>query len=170
MYKEYFSDENGRVNIKKLKADRIPESEYIQMHQKLPIMCHDVFIKYRGGFLLVTREKAPGDGLIWPIGGRVERGMTLEESLKRKAKEECGLRIKRIKFIGIGRHFFGTEPFGHNKGTDTPTLVFTAIGRGKLKLNNLHKEPIIINKQEYKKIKRKLHIYVKDFLGIALKK
>ncbi len=170
MYKEYPFDENGRVNIKKLKTERIPESEYVIMHQKLPIICHDVFIKYKGGFLLVTREKAPGKGLLWPIGGRVERGTTIENSLKIKAKEECGLRISRIKFIGIGRHFFGTGPFAHNKGTDTPTLVFSAVGRGKLKLNDLHREPIIINREEYKKIKRKIHPYVKDFLEIALKK
>lgn len=168
MYKEYFSDENGRVNIKKLRANRISEEEYIQMHQKLPITCHDVFIRYKNGILLVKREKAPGNGLLWPIGGRLERGRTFEESLKIKVKEECGLRINKIKFIGVARHFFGTEPFEHNKGTDTPTLVFVAQGKGKIKLNSLHTNPVIINKEEYKKIKRTLHPCVRDFLEITL--
>jgi len=169
MYKEYFSDENGKVNYKKLRAERIPEKEYISMHKELPIICHDIFIFYRGDILLVKRKKAPGKGLLWPIGGRLERGRTAEESLKIKVKEECGLKIRKIKFIGIGRHFFGTEPFGHQKGTDTPTLVFIGKGYGKLKLNELHENPLLLKEKESKEIKRRLHPYVKEFLEKAFK-
>ena len=94
--------------------------------------------------------------------------MPLEEFLKQKAKEESNLEISNLKFIGVGRTFFKTDPFSHGKGTDTTALMYLANGDGDLKIDNLHSTYILVNKEIFKKIKNTLHPYVRDFLEIAL--
>jgi len=73
--KEYH-EENGRtVDISKLKAPFMPEKDYIQANKGLVTICHDIILEYNGGALLVTRDNYPAKGLLFPIGGRVKRGM-----------------------------------------------------------------------------------------------
>jgi len=166
-----YAHENGKeINLRKLKTNFIEKEDYIKAHQNLPIACHDIFIKYNNGILLVKRKNFPAKGILWPVGGRIQRGILTEESLKEKVKQECNLNIKNINSLGLGRHFFETEPFGHKKGTDTPTIVFFAEGEGELKLDNLHETPEIITKEKYtEKFKKNLHPYVRDFMDVIIK-
>src|SRR3989344_7051597 len=122
MYKEYGFEES---NLSKNKAE-VPLGDYKKMHENLPISCHDVFIKYKGGILLGKRKNHPAKDSFWPIGGRMKKGISSIESLKEKAMEECGLEIKNIEMIGFTRTFFRTDPFSHGKGSDTPNLIFFA--------------------------------------------
>jgi len=164
--KEYFPKLKKSI----LKAPRMPLNDYILSHRHLVITCHDVFIAYQDGILLVLRDNKPAEGILWPIGGRLERGLEIEKSLKIKVKEECGLTISKIKKLGCGRTLFVEDPFKHNHGTDTLNLVFFAEGHGKLKLNNLHKDPVIVTKKNYTpEFSKSLHPYVRDFLEQALK-
>jgi hypothetical protein len=162
---EYFPKSKRSI----LKAPRMKTRDYSLSHQNLVVFCHDVFIAYEGGILLVTRDNEPDKGKLWPIGGRVERGIEIEKSLKIKAKEECNLTITSIKELGAGRTLFTTEPFGHNHGTDTFNMAYFAKGRGKLKLNKLHKNPVLINRKNYTaEFSKKLAPYVREFLEKAL--
>jgi ADP-ribose pyrophosphatase YjhB (NUDIX family) len=161
--KEY-TFENGEVNWSQLEADFMPEEDYFKAHQGLILACHDVLIKYNGGFLLIVRDNLPAKGILWPLGGRILRGVPTEESLRRKVKEECNLELENIKYLGLARQIFSTAPFGHGKGTDSFALMYSADGFGELKLDGLHKNPTIVTKDKYAEIKDELHPYVRDFM------
>lgn len=168
--KEYPIEDNKKISRQPLKASWMDIKDYITAHQDLVICCHDVFIKYQDGILLVNRDNYPAKNTLWPIGGRVERGSDAIESLKNKVKNECGLKIKNIKFLGTARTLFKTDPFGHGKGTDTMNLAYSAEGYGKIKLDKLHNNPTIVTLKDYKKgLAIKLHPYVDDFLKQAFK-
>lgn len=130
------------------------------------LSCHDIFVKYKGGILLVKRNNSPAKNILWPIGGRIKRGVETEKSLIQKVKQESNLDLKNIKYLGVARTFFETEPFGHRRGTDSINLVYFGEGIGKLKLDDLHEEPTIFSKDKYKKFKQNLHPYIRDFMDL----
>lgn len=162
--KEYANENNRPVEISKLTSPLLPKPNYILAHRYLVIPCHDVFIKYHGGILLVMRKNNPAKGIPWPIGGRIERGMSITDSLKAKVKDECGLELSNIAELGYARTFFSTDPFGHGNGTDTINFVFYAFGSGELKLDISHEKPFVMLPEDYPKMKDDLHPYVADFL------
>ncbi len=165
--KEYAIEE-GQVDLKKLVSSNMPNEDYKNAHAALCVSCHDIFIEYKGGIILVRREDPPAKGYLWPIGGRIKKGRPTEDSLELKVKEECGLSVDNFVFLGSGRTFFATDPFGHGKGTDTINMVYFARGTGDIKLNNLHSNPTIVTPEIYKKIKKELHPYVRDFMDKAI--
>jgi len=167
--KEYFFENGHKIEAKKLRVPHIPFDQYKNIHKEIIRPCHDVFIKYGDGVLLVMRKNHPVKGVLWPIGGGVERGMKMEDSLKKKAKEECNLKLKNIIDVGWARTFFETDPFGHGRGTDTINFVYLATGSGKLKLNDFHEKPVIVSRKDYtKSFRKKLHPYVRDFMDLVM--
>lgn len=164
--KEY-TEEHGNVDITKLQSPKLELKDYQKAHEGLVIACHDVLIEYQKGYLLVMRENAPAKGILWPIGGRIERGIKIEDSLRKKAKEESGLDIEQIQFLGFARTFFQTDPFSHGKGTDTINALFVAKGQGELRLDKMHSTPMIVTKKSYANLKNHLHPYVRDMLETA---
>jgi ADP-ribose pyrophosphatase YjhB (NUDIX family) len=162
--KEYKIEDGKEINVDDLKEDGLPKEFYPEAHKGLPIVCHDVFIEYNGGILFVIRDNVPAKGELWCIGGRVKKGFGMLDSLKDKTRQECGLEINDIKFLGNARTFWKTDPFRHGKGTDTINFVFYAKGTGELKLDDLHKEPQIITPEKYKIARDKLHPYMRDFM------
>ncbi|MCL4387237.1 MAG: NUDIX domain-containing protein [Patescibacteria group bacterium] len=168
-YQEYFSENGDKVDSSNLAVINLDIEEYKVAHRNLIIVCHDVFILYKGGILLVKRKNYPDKGIYWPIGGRIKKGITTEESLKQKAMEECNLCLDNITYIGTSRTVFKTDPFGHGRGTDTINLIYTAKGTGDLILNESHSEPIIVTKANYKKIRDSLHPFTQDILDQLFK-
>ncbi len=170
-YSEYNEEGN---DLKNLETNFIPGSLYEQIHENSIIVCHDVFIactyKNVSGLLLVKRLNEPAKDIYWPIGGRIQRGIPAEESLKRKTEAECGLEIDNIHYLGVSRTYFNGEPFGHNHGTDTLNLVYFAEGKGELILDNLHSSPIFITKKDYLENKYDFVPYVDDYLKIIIEK
>jgi hypothetical protein len=160
-YPDFFEN---NLNPSNLEVDFIAQENYEMIHENTIIVCHDVLIKcnYNNslGYLLVKRLKQPAMGVYWPIGGRILRGIPTEESLKRKAYQECNLTLENITYTGSARTLFTSEPFNHNKGTDTLNLIFIADGRGDMKLNNLHNDPILVTQETYQTIKTTLDPYV----------
>ena len=167
-YKEYSMEDNKSVDLDKLKADLMSEVDYTKAHSNLPIMCADILIKFQGGFLLIKRKNYPARNEIWSIGGRLLRGFSTTDSIKKIAKRECGLDIDNINLIGLTRQFYQTDPFGHGKGTDTPAFMVVADGKGEIKLDDAHNSPIIVTKESYiSEFRKSLHPYIKDFLEVA---
>lgn len=166
MLPTYYFDELKEDNLAaKLSADRLPLKEYIAAHQGLVIPCHDVFIEINGKILLVQRDNQPAKDLLWPIGGRILRGLSAEDSLIKIAYQECGLTLSDLRFLGVARTYFGTDPFEHGKGSDTLNLVYFAKGKGEISLDSLHSPGILIDKVLYdQSYKGKLSKYVCDFL------
>ena len=169
--KDYKIEENKKVDISKMTSGFIKAEEYSSIHKKMVVLCHDIFIKYNGGILLGVRENYPVKNMLWPIGGRVLRGVTTKKSLEKKVKEECNLKIFNLQFLGCARTFFKTSPFNGGKGTDTLNLVFYGEGKGKLNLNTSHKKLKIITFYEYtNKFKKNLHPYVSNFMDLVMQK
>jgi len=166
--KEYFFEDGREINPKPLEIGFIPAEEYKNIHAKTVRACHDIFIEYGGGILLVRRKSLPAKNVFWPIGGGLLRGIPIEESLRRKVREECGLEIENLKELGSGRTTFATDPFGHGRGTDTFNVAYFGRGAGELKLNDLHEEPLIITPAKYTpEFRQSLDPYVRDFLDLA---
>ena len=167
--KEHAFENGKKVDLDVLKVPRLPAQEYAKVHQRVVIACHDVIIEYGGGALLIVRDKVPAKHLLWPIGGRIQRGMPLVESLRQKVREECGLEIEGITELGVSRTYFDTDPFGHGKGTDTINVMFFARGKGTIQLDQLHKNPTTIKPKEYTSTFRAtLHPYVQEIMDKAM--
>lgn len=167
--KEYFFEDGREIDPKPLETEFIPAEQYKYIHEKTVRACHDAFIAYNGGILLVRRKGLPAKDVFWPIGGSMLRGVPTEESLKHKVREECGLEITDIKELGFSRTFFQTDPFGHGHGTDTFNVAYFGRGQGELKLNDLHEQPLIVTPAKYTpEFRNSLDPYVRDFLDLAL--
>ncbi len=167
-YKEYFSEGGNKVDLAKLKKGFIPEQEYIPIHRDSALLCADALIWYKTGWLLVKRKNFPLNEEYCTVGGRISKGIPTEISLKKKAKEECNLEISNLKFVGVGRTFFNTDPFGHGKGTDTTAMMYLADGKGELKIDSFHSDYILVNEKNFKNFKETLHPYIRDFLEIGM--
>lgn len=171
---KYIEYNENNVDLKKLEAKFISEDLYKNIHESTVIVCHDIFIRCRDnekeGILLVKRLREPAKDILWPIGGRILRGVPTETSLSLKAKKESGLTLTNIQYLGTARTFFESEPFGHNCGADTLNLVYVADGVGEIILDNLHSSPILITREYYTENRHKLSKYVQQFLDIIDKK
>ena len=166
--KEYWLREN-KLDFKVLKSPQMPLEVYKEAHKGLVLSCHDIFIEYKGGLILVNWEGSPTNGFFWPIGERLKRGFSVEDSLKLKVKEECNLNLSKITELGDARGYSNEEPFGHRKGTDAVSFVYPAKGSGKLKLNKLHTNALIVMPKDYKKFRKSLNDYVRDYMDLAFK-
>jgi len=167
--KEYPIEDGKIVDLTDLKADFMSTPAYIEAHKGLVIPCHDVIIQYEGGALLVMRTDFPAKDILWPIGGRVERGMPIEESLQKKVRKESGLELDELVELGYARTYFRTDPWGHGKGTDTINFMFFAQGKGTFQLDKTVAEPTIVLPDHYtSEFRQSLHPYVQDFMDLAM--
>ena len=167
--KEYAFENGHKVNIEKLKTPWMSLGEYGRIHKQIIRPCHDIIIQYRGGALLIVRKNYPVKDILWPIGGQIERGVKVEDSLRARVEKECNLDLDKISELGCARTFFETDPVGHGRGTDTINFMYFAKGRGKIKLDSLHSEPTIIKPRQYTQaFKKTLHPYVKDFMDLIM--
>ncbi len=167
--KEYNIESGERVDINTMRFPPLDRESYKEAHMGLVIVCHDIIIEYMGGALLVIRDNYPVKGILWPIGGRIERGIPIEDSICKKVREECNLNLEDLTELGVVRTFFKTDPFGHGRGTDSVSFMYFGKGGGKLKLDNLHKNPEIILPEQYtSEFKAGLHPYVQDFMDLVI--
>ena len=183
--REYPIEDGKPVDLADLIAKPMIPELYSAAHRSLPIICHDAFLGYQDGILLIERKEHPAKNEIWPIGGRLKRGIGIERSLAMKVEEETSLRIRSPQFLGLARHYFRTDPFLHGRGTDTPSMVFYADASGELDLSAEHGRPYVImptDSNPPKKwpngvairrytqgLRKELHPYVGDFLPLALR-
>jgi ADP-ribose pyrophosphatase YjhB (NUDIX family) len=148
----------------------LPLEEYNKAHRSLVIACHDVFIAYQEGILLAYRENVPAKSQLFPVGGRLLKNLPAEESLKLKARQECGLEISDIHFLGVGRTVFPDDPFGHGQGTDTINLVYFAQGAGNIRLDSQHSRFLLVTREMFTpEFQRSLPDYVSFFLAKAMR-
>lgn len=165
-YREY--SEEG-LNLETLRAGMMPDEDFILAHKSLTLFCHDIFVEYNGKILMVERKNEPAKDAIWPLGGRVVRGMNLEESARQKVWKEAHLAIDDIQLLGIGRTYFKTDPFDHGRGTDTVNAVFYAKGAGDLRLDDLHANPLLLEASDCTPgFIEGLAPYVQDYLKAAI--
>ncbi|SDL12004.1 hypothetical protein SAMN05421823_104429 [Catalinimonas alkaloidigena] len=166
--KQYAIEGGNPVALAPLEADFMSDPTYRAAHAGMVIACHDIMIAYEGGFLMIVRDNEPAKGELWCIGGRQLRGLSPEDSALRKAKAECNLELYDLQTVGCARTYFQTDPFGHGRGTDSFNVMLFARGRGALKLDALHSDPVIVRPDDYTPdFQRTLHPYMRDFFELV---
>ena len=92
--------------------DHLSHKEWITIYRKVPRLCVDLVIKDRRGVVLAKRESTYGTGK-WNLpDGSILYREKIENAVKRKAKEETGLEVKIVKFLGVYEYQLKGN-FGH---------------------------------------------------------
>ncbi len=103
-----------------------------------PFLTVDVIIEIEGGIILIKRRKPPPG---WAIpGGFVDYGESLEDAVRREAKEETGLDIK------IARQFHTYSDPERDPRHHTVSTIFIATASGKPEAGDDAKEAGIFTK------------------------
>lgn len=104
----------------------IEQSLWLKIHQNMPILCLDVIVVRDNKVLLVKRSNEPAKGQYWFPGGRLQRNEEFKDAASRLIRDETGIQASRFKQLGITNLILDKDPFGHGKGTHTPTITMLA--------------------------------------------
>ena len=103
----------------------IPEGLYRKIISSVPILTVDALIQNkRGNYLLVKRNNKPLKGQWFVSGGRVYKNETLKNAIRRKVREELGLKVIWAKPIGYYEDFYKSNAFNLKEGVHTVSVVF----------------------------------------------
>ena len=134
--------------LKKFESDFIPSTLYDQIMRLMPIPSVEAVIVMNGSLLFLRRKNNPAIGQWWFPGGRIHRGESFEETLRREVKEETGLEVKSYRFIKAYSRFF---PERH----DITIVYLCKCKESKIELDSEHSECILV-----KKLPKGLHPYL----------
>ncbi|MEK7238155.1 MAG: NUDIX hydrolase [Nitrospirota bacterium] len=110
----------------------------MEQKQRKPFCTVDAIIETEGGIILIKRKNPPFG---WAIpGGFVDYGESLEDAVRREAKEETGLDIKLI------RQFHTYSEPKRDPRHHTVSTIFIAAAAGKPKAGDDAGEVGIFNK------------------------
>jgi len=104
----------------------------------MPVLCVDGVIVHKDKFLLIQRDREPLKRRFWTPGGRVYRGEKIQEALKRKMKEECGIDIKILYLMGFYEDFYPKNEFNLDYVHTVSAVYLATTETDKIKLDNLH--------------------------------
>ena len=133
-----------REELREFLGERHPEIR-AELHRCIGLTA-DVVILYNGGVVLIRRKHEPFKGHYALPGGFVEYGERVEETAIREAKEETGLDVKLLRFVGVYSDP-SRDPRGH-----TVTTAFLALGTGELKAGDDAKEVHVVSIDEALKL------------------
>jgi colanic acid biosynthesis protein WcaH len=84
----------------------IPKKLYDEIVASMPITGIEAMIMKNDSILLMRRSNPPARGEWWLPGGRLRKGESFEDALRREVKEETGLAIVPVHFIGVYNRVF----------------------------------------------------------------
>ncbi|MDE1825322.1 MAG: NUDIX domain-containing protein [Candidatus Micrarchaeota archaeon] len=145
---------------------RIPAAPYRRIQRSMPILCVDVIIKTDDGLLFGVRKNEPAKGKVWYIGGRVLKGELLESAVKRKVKEETGLKVRISRMVGVYETFFFS---GENRHTVAVLYLVEKIG-GLLNLKNSDLSELVYLKKSVKGMDKYVKQGIIDSGALSAKK
>jgi colanic acid biosynthesis protein WcaH len=96
-------------------SDWIPNEEWETIVNNVPIVSVDLVIECPDGIVLGQRSNEPAKGEWFVPGGRVQKGESLENAVRRVAMEELGVDIEIIERLGVFEHFYETSEVGCEK-------------------------------------------------------
>ena len=79
----------------------LPLRTYRYVAERVPLLCVDGIIGYKGRFLLLKRQIPPFQGRWWVPGGRVRKGERLADAFKRIMRAEIGVDLRDFSIAGI---------------------------------------------------------------------
>jgi ADP-ribose pyrophosphatase YjhB (NUDIX family) len=90
-----------------MKAKRLTHVEYLRIYRRVPRICVELIIKSKQGVVLVKRglnEVGPDKGK-WHLPGKtIYYGETVAQALRRTARDETGLRVQIVRFLGYHQY------------------------------------------------------------------
>jgi colanic acid biosynthesis protein WcaH len=134
------------------KSGFISSSLYDQIRRQMPIPSVEAIIVINGSLLFLRRKNDPAMGQWWFPGGRIHRGESFEETLRREVKEETGLEIDSYRFIKAYSRVF---PERH----DITIGYLCKCKDDKIKLDCEHSEYKL-----FKKLPHGLHSYLLEII------
>ena len=84
----------------------IPTPLYNQIVNHMPITSVEAIIKKDNSLLFLKRNNPPMKGEWWFAGGRIRKSESFHEALYREVKEETGLMVDVIRFVGVYNRIF----------------------------------------------------------------
>lgn len=115
---------------------KLPHNQFFEIYSKVPRLCVEVVIIQSNGILLTLRDIPPAKGFWTFPGGTVNYGESVLDTVRRTAKEEIGVDIKIIKFLGYNDWETNKNATGHSV-----SLLFLAkIIDGKIRTDFQAKE------------------------------
>ena len=82
-------------------SDYIPLVLYDQIAKCMPIVSVEALVVMDEALLFLKRNNQPAKGEWWFPGGRIRKGESLEEALRREVKEETGLEVTAIDLLWV---------------------------------------------------------------------
>lgn len=119
----------------------IPDDDWATIVANVHIVSVDLLIRHKGGLLLGKRTNEPAKGHWFIPGGRVRKGETRSEAVRRIGKEEVGLQVEIVESLGAFEHIYDESGVD---GVDTKHYlangyVVDAIG-GQLRSDEQHED------------------------------
>jgi colanic acid biosynthesis protein WcaH len=111
----------------------IPIEFYDKILKVLPIASVEALILIDAALLFLKRNNEPAKGEWWFPGGRIHKGESFEQTLRREVKEETGLEISTSKLINVYSRVF---PQRH----DITIAYLCTCKEGKIKIDKEHSE------------------------------
>jgi colanic acid biosynthesis protein WcaH len=146
--------------LPKQESDWIPQPLYNKIAKCIPIISVEALIVRGDELLFLRRINEPAKGEWWFPGGRIRKGESIEQTLRREVKEETGLIIIAYKLINVYSRVF---PERH----DVTIAYLCRCKKGEVKLNDEHSECAF-----FKAAPEGLHRYlvetVRDFQGMRV--
>lgn len=103
----------------------IPEQDYKNIVEQMPIVCIDaVIMNQKGQYLLIRRKNEPLLGEYWVPGGRLLKNESLHDAVLRKVSQELGIGSRIIMPLGVYEDFFDKSPLNPVTGLHTISIVF----------------------------------------------
>jgi GDP-mannose mannosyl hydrolase len=137
--------------------DEIPQKLYDHITRLVPIASVEAMIVENKCFLFLRRNNKPAKGEWWFPGGRIRRGESLEQTLRREIKEETGLELSFYKLINVYSRVF---PERH----DIAIAYLCECEKGNVKVNGEHSEY-----RYFKTAPEGLHPYMLEVIKDALR-
>lgn len=133
----------------------LPKELFNKILTNMPIPCVDLAIRINDKYLFVKR-KIPPYKEVWAfIGGRIFKGETMMQAIKRIAMKEAGLRVLHPKLVNVYSTKFRTQHKRHDI-----SICFKCDSIGKPKPEPGHYSMFILSKEPPRPLG---HLYYKQF-------
>jgi colanic acid biosynthesis protein WcaH len=114
----------------------IPESEFTNAVDNLPLVSIDLCIVSDGLLLLGKRNNRPAKGFLFTPGGRIRKNEALNSALTRIGKDELGLvddSLSSHTLMGVWDHFYSDSAYSNDVSTHYVNLPYLCEIQPKMK-------------------------------------
>jgi len=121
----------------------VRKSLYKKIMESVPVICVDAIImNEKNEYLLVKRKNEPLKNKFWMVGGRLHKNELLIKGIKRKLREEVGIKKGLVKYLGFFEEFFSKTEQKINGNFHTISFVFIVFINSKtiIEIDNQSKE------------------------------